>query len=98
MPDITQADRDASATLLEKEAGRKTTTSMRVRGGDYDSHHFVQVFADLREAAVLAERERCAGIADELGGVRGPHDAVSLANKAQHVRARTIAQAIRIKP
>lgn len=65
---------------------------------DYLSYVACQI-VDAHEAVIVAaERrsmERAAEIADQLGGVRGPHDHVSASNKAQHVRAKTIAQAIR---
>ena len=55
----------------------------------------LSIVQPMLDAAYARGREDAAVIADELGGVRGPHDAVSPANKAQHVRAKTIAAAIR---
>ncbi len=56
----------------------------------------VQAMHDAALAAIMETQEACAKVADNLGGVRGPHDAVSPSNRAQHVRARTIATAIRL--
>lgn len=88
---IARARRIAAKALRDRNMPSPSYEAIDVEAGKYDEHSAVQAAL----AAIIETQEACAKVADRLGGVRGPHDAVSPSNRAQHTRARTIAAAIR---
>lgn len=86
---IERARRICAEMCTPTDIGRKVAAEFLAGEGD-DSF-------DMKIAltAIIETQEWAARVADDLGGVRGLHDAVSPSNRAQHVRARTIAAAIR---
>jgi len=62
MHKVTQADREAVALLFEALDGKVSVRAINVRLGHVDALDTVQAFAAHR----LAERERCAGVAEAV--------------------------------
>jgi hypothetical protein len=99
----TQAENDTvaheiAAKVIDAKVGTSECASLTTANLS-DGNRYLIIRFDTYEADLKNRQKRgleqAAVIADQLGGVRGPHDAVSPANKAQHVRAKSIAQAIR---
>jgi hypothetical protein len=59
--EITQADREAAARWAKMQSRHQQAANMR--RGSCDTAPLVQAFAHHRQAAVAAERERCAKVA-----------------------------------